>query len=48
MDLWIRSQDKNHFLTKYGFKYGERSGPCGETGFTNTYTLTIQNGYGLP
>lgn len=37
MDLWIRNQNENHFLTKYGFKYGERSGPCGETGFTNTY-----------
>ena len=30
-------KDKNHFLTKYGFEYGEQSGPCGETGFTNTY-----------
>lgn len=37
MDLWIRNQDENHFLTKYGFNYGERSGQCGETGFTNTY-----------
>lgn len=30
-------EDKNHFLTKYGFKYSKQSGPCGETGFTNTY-----------
>lgn len=30
-------KDENHFLTKYGFKYGKQSGPCGETGFTNTY-----------
>lgn len=30
-------RNTNNFLTKYGFKYGNRSGPCGESGFTNTY-----------
>lgn len=27
----------NHFLTEYGFTYGDRSGPQGESGYTNTY-----------
>lgn len=27
----------NHFLTDYGFTYGNNSGPQGEAGYTNTY-----------
>ena len=27
----------NHFLTEYGFTYGNNSGPQGESGYTNTY-----------
>ena len=30
----------NHFLTDYGFTYGNNSGPQGEEGYTNTYRLS--------
>lgn len=32
----MRLVKTDNFLTKYGFKYGESSGPCGESGYTNT------------
>ena len=27
----------DNFLSKYGFQYGVNSGPCGESGYTNTF-----------
>ena len=27
----------DNYLVNYGFKYGINSGPCGESGYTNTF-----------